>query len=150
MCRAASNGWCFQVNDECAVLVMGKDTLCPSSDFSHPDISFLAMDAHVVAFKVTVRNMYVKFLSPTKMSESNFFFGRLCQDLDRWRIVHQDRTRVMCISLVNLVNFSCFVCEVKHDFFGVSPGWAGRQVLLQDRSEQCRVCFCPWSRSLPA
>ena len=107
------------------------------------------MDAHVVAFKVTVRKMYVKFLSPNKMSESNLF-GSLCQDLDHWRIVHRDRTRVLGISLVNLVNFSCFKCEVGHVFLGVSLGWAGRQVLLQDRSEQCRVCFCPWSRSLPA
>ena len=107
------------------------------------------MDAHVVAFKVTVLKMYVKFLSPNKMSESNLF-ASLCQDLDRWRIVHRVRTRVLGISLVNLVNSSCFICEVEHDFFGVSVGWASRQVLLQDRSEQCRVCFCPWSRSLPA
>ena len=99
------------------------------------------MDAHVVAFKVTVLKMYVKFLSPNKMSESNLF-ASLCQDLDRWRIVHRVRTRVLGISLVNLVNSSCFICEVEHDFFGVSVGWASRQVLLQDRSEQCRVCFC--------
>ena len=115
------------MNDECAVLVMGKDTPCPSSDFPIQTSVSQPMDAHV-AFKVRVRKMYVKFLSPNKMSESNLF-GSLCQDLDRWSIVHRDRTRVLGISLVNLVNFSCFICEVEHDFLGVSLGWAGRQVL---------------------
>ena len=55
VCRTASDGWYFQVNDECAVLVM-------------------------VLF-----------------------------------IVHRDRTKILGISLVNLVHFSCFICEIEHD-----------------------------------
>ena len=60
-------------------------------------------------------------------SERRIFRSR--HGLVRWRIVHRNRTRILGISLVNLKNFSCFICEIEHDFLGVSLGWAGRQVL---------------------